>query len=132
MYVGNVDYSVTPAELDALMSAAGLVNRVTILTDKFTGHPKGFAYVEYASTDSIEGAILLAGRELKGREISVTPKRTNVPYFAMRGRGGGGGGGGPALRGSYRGGSHGPVRGRGAPRGGRGGGPPGGGYSSYY
>ena len=40
-YVGQVDYEATPEELRAHFAACGTINRVTILCDKFTGHPKG-------------------------------------------------------------------------------------------
>ncbi|KDD72350.1 hypothetical protein H632_c3475p0, partial [Helicosporidium sp. ATCC 50920] len=45
VYVGNVDYAVTPEELQMHFQSCGTVNRVTILTDK-GGNPKGFAYIE--------------------------------------------------------------------------------------
>jgi polyadenylate-binding protein 2 len=51
VYVGNVDYSSTAEELEAHFQGCGSVERVTILCDKFTGHPKGFAYVEFADPD---------------------------------------------------------------------------------
>ncbi len=41
IYVGNVDYSATPEEIQAHFATCGTINRVTILCDKFTGHPKG-------------------------------------------------------------------------------------------
>jgi hypothetical protein len=41
IFVGNVDYGATPEEIQAHFQAAGSINRVTILLDKFTGHPKG-------------------------------------------------------------------------------------------
>lgn len=42
IFVGNVDYSSIPEELQAHFQSCGSINRVTILLDKFTGHPKGF------------------------------------------------------------------------------------------
>ena len=78
VYVGNVDYSVTPEEISAHFNGCGTVNRVTILTDK-GGNPKGFAYVEFLEASAIESACLLEGSELKGRKLKVQPKRTNVP-----------------------------------------------------
>jgi len=42
IFVGNVDYSSSPEEIQAHFQSAGAINRVTILLDKFTGHPKGF------------------------------------------------------------------------------------------
>ena len=110
VYVGNVDYSTTTDELQSLFSACGVVNRVTILVDKISGHPKGYAYVEFQQADSVMLAVKLDETEFKGRLLSVKPKRTNVPAFALgRGRGRGRGRGG---RGGYRGG-YAPVRGGG-------------------
>eukprot|EP00916_Digyalum_oweni_P013672 GHVL01022443.1.p1 GENE.GHVL01022443.1~~GHVL01022443.1.p1 ORF type:complete len:138 (+),score=21.25 GHVL01022443.1:44-457(+) len=42
VYVGQVDYSTTPEELQEHFKSCGTINRITILVDKFTGHPKGF------------------------------------------------------------------------------------------
>jgi polyadenylate-binding protein 2 len=47
IYVGQVDYSATPEELLAHFEPCGIVERVTICCDKFTGQPKGFAYLEF-------------------------------------------------------------------------------------
>lgn len=41
IFVGNVDYSVSPEDIQAHFQSCGSINRVTILLDKFTGHPKG-------------------------------------------------------------------------------------------
>ncbi|GEQ67219.1 hypothetical protein JCM33374_g883 [Metschnikowia sp. JCM 33374] len=56
VYVGNVDYGATPLELQQHFSASGVVERVTIMTNKQTGQPKGFAYLEFASTDGANKA----------------------------------------------------------------------------
>ncbi|KAJ3143231.1 cytoplasmic RNA-binding protein, partial [Irineochytrium annulatum] len=100
VHVGNVDYSSTPEEIQSHFQACGVINRVTILCDKWTGFPKGFAYVEFADPAMVGNALSLNDSLFKGRLIKVTPKRTNIPTF-MRGgyRGGGGRGGG---RGGYR------------------------------
>jgi polyadenylate-binding protein 2 len=47
IYVGQVDYTATPEELLAHFGACGTVNRVTIVCDKYTARPKGFAYLEF-------------------------------------------------------------------------------------
>ncbi|KAJ7117380.1 hypothetical protein C8R43DRAFT_1091177 [Mycena crocata] len=86
VYVGNVDYSATPEEIQGHFQACGTINRVTILCDKFTGHPKGFAYVEFAEPEHIDTALTMDNSLFRGRLIKVTPKRTNVPGF-NRGRG---------------------------------------------
>ncbi|XP_034898595.1 polyadenylate-binding protein 2-like [Populus alba] len=86
IYVGNVDYSCTPEEVQQHFQSCGTVNRVTILTDKF-GQPKGFAYVEFVEVDAIQNALLLNESELHGRQLKVSAKRTNVPGMKQfRGR----------------------------------------------
>jgi len=82
VYVGNVDYSTTPEELQEFFSSCGIVNRITILCDKFTGHPKGYAYVEFKDADAIANAMLLNDSEFKGRPLKVMQKRTNLPGMA--------------------------------------------------
>ncbi|KAF9969859.1 cytoplasmic RNA-binding protein, partial [Modicella reniformis] len=52
VYVGNVDWGSTPEELQAHFQSCGTINRITILCDKWTGHPKGYAYVEFADPSS--------------------------------------------------------------------------------
>ncbi|KAI3617338.1 hypothetical protein CBS9595_003247 [Malassezia furfur] len=98
IYVGNVDYGATPEEIQQHFQSCGTINRVTILCDKFTGHPKGFAYVEFADPSFVENASVLNESLFRGRLLKVTPKRTNVPGLAARGRGRGRG-----FRGGYRG-----------------------------
>ncbi len=62
MYVGQVEYSATPEELLAHFEPCGTVERVTIVCDKFTGHPKGFAYLEFqVSTTLLLEGILTQG-----------------------------------------------------------------------
>lgn len=109
IYIGQVDYGSTPEELQALFQSCGTINRVTILCDKFTGQPKGYAYIEFASRDAVESALLLNDTMFRGRQLKVTPKRQNVRGFNMM-RGGRGGGRGRGGRGR--------GRGRGPPRGG--------------
>ncbi|KAK0565035.1 hypothetical protein OC861_003960 [Tilletia horrida] len=72
VYVGNVDYSATPEDLHGHFSSCGNINRVTILCDKFTGHPKGYAYVEFAEPSLVANALLLNESLFKGRLIKVS------------------------------------------------------------
>ncbi|KAJ3077441.1 hypothetical protein HK102_005232 [Quaeritorhiza haematococci] len=74
------------------VSACGTINRVTILCDKWTGHPKGYAYVEFADPLLVGNALVLNDSFFKGRLIKVNAKRANVPGLAARGRGRGRGG----------------------------------------
>ncbi|PHJ24947.1 rna recognition motif-containing protein [Cystoisospora suis] len=87
VYVGNVDYSSTPAELQEHFKSCGTINRITIMVDKYTGHPKGYAYIEFSSEAAVQNAILLSDTIFKQRQIKVVGKRKNIPGFA-RGRGG--------------------------------------------
>lgn len=112
IYVGNVDYSTTADDLERHFHGCGSVNRVTILTDKYTGHPKGFAYVEFAEKDAVQIAVALDESSFKGRIIKVCPKRTNRPGISTTNRA-------PPGRGGFRGrgrGGFGAIRGRGRGR----------------
>ncbi|KAG5993684.1 hypothetical protein E4U43_003421 [Claviceps pusilla] len=116
IFVGNVDYSASPEEIQAHFQSCGSINRVTILLDKFTGQPKGYAYVEFTEPSLVAQALVLNESLFKGRNIKVTPKRTNVPGMSRgRGRGGYRGGRGFFGRGGFipRGGYRGGYRGRG-------------------
>ncbi|MCJ1243430.1 cytoplasmic RNA-binding protein [Trapelia coarctata] len=130
IFVGNVDYGASPEEIQAHFQSCGSINRVTILLDKFTGHPKGYAYVEFTEPHLVAQALVLNESIFRGRNLKVVPKRTNVPGLTRGGRGGRGGPrggrggfdrsgygrggfdrGGYPPRGSYRGGYR--ARGRG-------------------
>lgn len=88
IYVGNVDYAATPEELQTHFQACGTINRITILCDRWTGHPKGFAYIEFADPSHVANATALNESLFKNRLIKVCAKRTNVPGFrGGRGRG---------------------------------------------
>mmetsp|Transcript_63263 Transcript_63263/g.105268 ORF Transcript_63263/g.105268 Transcript_63263/m.105268 type:complete len:205 (+) Transcript_63263:75-689(+) len=110
IYVGNVDYSATPEDLQEFFNSCGTVNRVTILCDKFR-NPKGYAYIEFAEVEAVEAAVEKNESEFKGRQVKVIAKRTNVPGMGARGRGrgrgrgfGGKGKGFGKGKGSYYGG----------------------------
>lgn len=84
IYVGNVDYMATVEELGAHFADCGTINRVTIMCNKHTGQPKGFAYVEFAEEDAVKNAMILNDSPFRERSLKVVAKRTNVP-IAMRG-----------------------------------------------
>jgi len=88
VYVGNVDYGATADELEIHFNGCGPVNRVTILCDRFSGHPKGFAYIEFSDRDSVQTAISLDETLFRGRVLKVMPKRTNMPGISTTDRGG--------------------------------------------
>jgi RNA recognition motif-containing protein len=105
LYVGNLAYSVTNSDLEALFSQAGAVESVAVITDKFSGQSKGFGFVEMAdAADAARAIEQFNETELKGRNIKVNEAR---PREAGGGgnRGGGGGnrgGGGGGNRGGSR------------------------------
>ncbi|NXU10847.1 PABP2 protein, partial [Pardalotus punctatus] len=88
IYVGNVDYGGTAEELESHFNSCGQINRVTILCDKFSGHPKGYAYIEFEEQSSVKAAVELDESVFRGRIIKVLPKRTNMPGISSTDRGG--------------------------------------------
>jgi RNA recognition motif-containing protein len=72
LFVGNLAYSITESTLTTLFSAYGEVASCKIATDRDTGRPRGFAFVEMESQASAEAAIKgLNGQDVEGRAISV-------------------------------------------------------------
>jgi len=89
IYIGNVDYSATEEELRNTFIGCGDIVRVTIIKNMKTGHPKGAAFIEFTDKDGVNAAMLLNGKEVKGRPLSVTskkprpenrPRETRPPY----------------------------------------------------
>ena len=120
LYVGNLAHATTESDLRAAFEQDGRkVVEVKLITDRDTGQPRGFGFVEMSSPADAEAAIAaLDGRPLDGRTIKVN--------IAQERTGGGGGGGG-----GFRGGGGGGFRGGGGGGGGRGGGGRGGGRDRY-
>jgi cold-inducible RNA-binding protein len=116
IFVGNLSYQTTQEDLYAAFQAYGSVERVNIVTDRETGQPRGFAFVEMTERRDAETAITkLNGMELNGRAMNVNEARPKP----TGGSGGGGGGYGGGRGGSGGGGG---GRGRGGSGGGGGGG----------
>jgi RNA recognition motif-containing protein len=116
IYVGNLSYEVTEEDLRQEFGAFGEVTSTNIITDKYSGRPKGFAFVEMASKSEAEAAITgLNGKTLRDRTIVVNESR---PRTDNRG----GGSYGNKRSGGYGGGGGGGYGGGGGGRGGRSGG----------
>src|SRR5207249_11641435 len=99
LYVGNLSYSMTDAELQTLFEQFGQVQSVQLIMDRDTGRSKGFGFVEMSSPQEAQAAIDgLNGKEIGGRQLTVNEARPRED------RGGGGGGGGGGGRGGYGGG----------------------------
>lgn len=104
LYVGNLAFSVTNEDLEALFAQMGKVDNVAVITDKFSGQSRGFGFVQMADANEAARAISeLNGTELKGRNIKVNEAREQGP----RPSGGGGGGGRDRGRGGRGGGGFG-------------------------
>lgn len=87
IYVGNLAHSATEEDLRQAFAAYGTVSAVNIITDRETGRPRGFAFVEMADNSEAATAIKeLNLREISGRSITVNEARPK----ADRPRGGGG------------------------------------------
>ena len=119
IYVGNLPYDVTEEELRQEFLAYGEVTSVSILTDKFSGRPKGFGFVEMATKSEAEAAIAgINGKTLKERTVVVNEARprsdnsSGGSYGDRRGGGYGGGRSGGGYGGGRSGGSGGSGGGR--------------------
>jgi RNA recognition motif-containing protein len=99
LYVGNLPYSVTEDQLRDTFAAYGEVARVNLITDKFSGQSKGFAFVEMPDNAAADAAIkALNDTQMGGRNIKVNQAKPRGERPA--GGGGGGGRGGPGRGGS--------------------------------
>jgi RNA recognition motif-containing protein len=96
IYVGNLPFSTTDAELRTLFSQHGTVESVSLPTDRETGRPRGFGFVEMNQADAARAIQSLNGKDMGGRPLRVTPAE-DKPRGGGRPSGGGnfrGGGGG--------------------------------------
>jgi cold-inducible RNA-binding protein len=81
LYVGNIPYQTSEAQLKALFEeSGGEVSEVKIVTDRETGRPRGFAFVELASDAQAEAAVgALNGKAFGGRPLTVSEARERTP-----------------------------------------------------
>ncbi len=104
IYVGNLSYDVTEEELRQEFQAFGEVESVSVITDKYSGRPKGFAFVEMPTLSEGQAAIAeLNGKTVKERTMNVNAARPRTDNrggggYGDRKRGGFGGGGGQRRR----------------------------------
>jgi RNA recognition motif-containing protein len=118
LFVGNLSFDTTELALQDLFAAHGVVEDVNLVTDRVTGRPRGFAFVTMSKPEEAQTAISeLNGKNVNGRDITVTEAR---PREERSGGGGGGGrgygGGGGGGRGYGGGGGRGGERERGPRR----------------
>ena len=109
LYVGNLPFSVDEEQIRALFEQGGRqVKEVKLITDRETGRPRGFGFVEMATQDDADGAV----RSLNGQPFSGRPLTVNEAREREGGGGGGGYGGGGGRRGGGGGGGYGGGRDR--------------------
>ena len=89
IYVGNLPFSATEDEISALFAQHGTVNSVNLITDRETGRPRGFGFVEMEGDGADEAISALNGTMMGGRALKVNEARPRE----SRPQGGGGGGG---------------------------------------
>jgi RNA recognition motif-containing protein len=96
LYVGNLPFSADEATVQALFEQNGrTVEEVKLITDRETGRPRGFGFVEMGNSEDADKAIQeLNGHEMDGRQLNVNEARERGGGGGRGGRGGGGGGGG--------------------------------------
>jgi RNA recognition motif-containing protein len=108
IYVGNLPFTTTDAELRTLFSEHGTVESVSLPSDRETGRPRGFGFVEMNQTDAARAIQALNGKDMGGRALRVNPAedkpRTGGGGGGSRGGYGGGGGSGGGYGGGGGGG----------------------------
>jgi RNA recognition motif-containing protein len=91
IYVGNLPYEVTDADLSAVFAEYGTVKRVQLPTDRETGRMRGFGFVEMGSDAEEQAAIdALDGAEWMGRDLKVNKAKPRENKGSFGGGGGGG------------------------------------------
>jgi RNA recognition motif-containing protein len=104
LYVGNLPFSTTAEDLQAHFAQAGTVVSAELVSDKFTGRSRGFAFVEMGSQDEANKAIAeFHGKDFQGRTLTVNEARPREER-APRGDRDFGGAGGRRDRDDHRGG----------------------------
>jgi cold-inducible RNA-binding protein len=106
LYVGNLSYETSEATIKTAFEAHGEVASVNLITDRDTGRPKGFGFVEMGSPDEAQAAkSALDGTQVDGRSIKVDVAKEQAPRAPRSGGGYGGGYGGGNRGGGYGGGN---------------------------
>jgi RNA recognition motif-containing protein len=99
IFVGNLSYQTTEVELEAAFAAYGAVERVSIVRDRDTGQPRGFAFVEMTNSAEANKAIDgVNGQEINGRSLNVNQARPREERSSGGGGRSNGGGNGRQRR----------------------------------
>ena len=94
LFVGNLSFNATQNQLQDLFAAHGTVQEVDIIKDKFSGRPRGFAFVTMETKEGADAAVkALHGKDIDGRALTVNEARPREERAPRSGGGYGGGGG---------------------------------------
>ncbi|MBI3316561.1 MAG: RNA-binding protein [Candidatus Omnitrophica bacterium] len=89
LFVGNLSYNVKESDLQELFQKYGEIKSVSLITDKYSGQSKGFAFVEMATSEDAEKALAENGKDFLGRTINVSEARPPKQFNDRGGKGGG-------------------------------------------
>ena len=88
LFVGNLAFTVTGADLESLFASAGTVESATVVNDRDTGRSRGFGFVEMSSSTEASKAIAeLNGRDVGGRQINVSEAKARESHGGRPGGG---------------------------------------------
>jgi len=90
LYVGNLPFSATEAEIRSLFEQHGQVDSVKIINDRETGRPRGFCFVDMPADDAQKAVAGVNGQSLGGRSLRVNEARERPPRAPRSGPPGGG------------------------------------------
>ena len=85
LYVGNLSFSTTEESVHALFSQHGTVEKVSLISDRDTGQPRGFGFVEMPNSDAARAKQALNGTELDGRSLKVNEAQDRERFGGNRG-----------------------------------------------
>jgi cold-inducible RNA-binding protein len=95
LFVGNLSFNATQEQLRDLFAPHGTVVEVDVIKDKFSGRPRGFAFVTMETKEAADAAIqAVNGKDIDGRALTVNEARPREDRPPRSGGGGGGGYGG--------------------------------------
>jgi cold-inducible RNA-binding protein len=86
LFVGNLSFNTTSADLEALFAELGTCESASVVTDRDSGRSRGFGFVEMASHDEAQKAIVaLNGRDVQGRQLNVSEAKERADRGGGRG-----------------------------------------------
>jgi RNA recognition motif-containing protein len=93
LYVGNLPFTATEDGVRTLFAAHGTVEKVSLISDRDTGRPRGFGFVEMSNADASRAMQALNGKDFDGRSLKINEAQDKAGGGGGGSRGGGGGGG---------------------------------------